>query len=167
MDAPIEVTLHIKEFLQIENCPDEWRRLNLYILRDDELVLYVGQSYVAFHRVWEHYYGGFKGRSLVGRFIICNWPVSMHFTLDLLTTRNPRFECVEHDRDRCEQMLIEQYTPCLNTIFNPHPTPLPEKYRSPYTSLKFSHHPRKMIQQAAQVIQAEQKKAWLANPDAG
>jgi hypothetical protein len=44
---------------------------------------------------------------------------------------------------------------------NPHPAPIPEQYRSPYTSLKFSHHPKKFIQQAAQAIQAEQKKAWL------
>jgi hypothetical protein len=162
MPDPIEITLPLKDFLQIERCPAEWKRLNLYLLRDDERVFYVGQSYVAFHRVWEHFYGGFKGRSLLGRFIICNWPVSMHFKVGLMSSKLARFACVEHDLDRSEQLLIEQYTPCLNTALNPQPAPIPDRYCSPYTSLKFFHHPRRFILQAAQVIEAERKKNWLS-----
>jgi hypothetical protein len=160
-DQP-EVTLPFKVFLQIEHCPPEWQRLNLYWIRDDEVVFYVGQSYVAFHRVWEHFYDGFKGRSLIGRFIVCNWPVSMRFTVELTSSRTARFASVEHDLNRSEQLLIQQYTPCLNTTMNPQPAPLPAHYFSPYTSLKFRRHPRRCILQAAQAIQAEREKAWLA-----
>lgn len=162
MTDSLEVALSLKEFLQIENCPPEWHRLNLYLIRDEDIAFYVGQSYVAFHRVWEHFYDGFRGRSLLGRFIVCNWPVSMHFKLELLSSKMNRFACVENDRYRSEQLLIQQHAPCLNTAMNPQPAPIPERYFSPYTSLKFSHHPRKFIRQAAQVIQAEQQKAWLA-----
>ena len=162
MDNVLQLSLPFKEFLQIAHCPAEWRRLNLYLLRDAEVIFYVGQSFVAFYRVWRHFYAGFKGRSLVGRFIICNWPVSMRFTVELMSSRSARFDSVEHDLNRSEQLLIQQYTPCLNTALNPQPAPLPSQYASPYTPLKFSHHPQKFIREAAQVIQAEQKKAWLA-----
>jgi hypothetical protein len=46
-----EVNLSLKAFLQIEHCPEEWRRLDLYLIRDEEVIFYVGQSYVAFHRL--------------------------------------------------------------------------------------------------------------------
>lgn len=157
-----EVNLPLKAFLQIEHCPPEWRRLDLYLIRDEEVVFYVGQSYVAFHRVWEHFYAGFKGRSLVGRFIVCNWPASMNFQVELMSSKNASFACVEHDRNRCEQLLIQQHTPCLNTALNPQPASIPEKYFSPYTSLQFRRHPLKCIQQAAQAIEAERRRAWLS-----
>lgn len=160
-----EVSLPLKEFLQIEHCPAEWRRLDLYLIRDESpsaTVFYVGQSYVAFHRVWEHFYGGFKGRSLVGRFIICNWPASMRFWIELMSSKSDRFAEVGHDRFRCEELLIQQYAPCLNTALNPQPAPVPEQYCSPYTPMRFSHHPKKFIRQAAQVIEAERRKAWLS-----
>jgi hypothetical protein len=162
---PIEIALPLKSFLQIEHCPPEWRRLNLYWIRDEQVVFYVGQSFVAFHRVWEHFYDGFKGRSLMGRFIVCNWPVSMRFTVEMSSSLLPRFAAVEHDLSRSEQMLIEQYAPCLNTALNSNPTPIPDHYASPYTSLKFRHHPHKFIRQAAQALQAEQRRAWLAGDE--
>ncbi len=162
MPDSLDVSLPFKEFLQIELCPPDWRRFNLYLIRDEEVVFYVGQSYVAFQRVWNHFYAGFKGRSLIGRFLVCNWPVSMRFTVIFLSSKDARFEAVEHDLNRCEEQLIQQYAPCLNTAMNPQPTPLPERYYSPYTSLKFYRHPRKCIQQAAQAIEAERKRAWLS-----
>lgn len=156
------VTLPLKALLQIEHCPAEWQRLNLYLIRDEAVAFYVGQSYVAFHRVWEHFYDGFKGRSLLGRLIVCNWPMSMRFTVELMSSRTACLASVEHDLNRSEQLLIQQYTPCLNTTMNPQPAPLPDRYFSPYTSLKFRRHPKRCIQQAAQAIQAEREKAWLA-----
>lgn len=165
MSEQLEVNLPLKVFLQTEHCPSEWQRLDLYLIRDEEVVFYVGQSYVAFHRIWEHFYDGFKGRSLVGRFIVCNWPVSMHFMVELMSSRNERYACVENDRNRSEELLIQRYTPCLNTTMNPQPTSIPERYFSPYTSLKFRLHPRRCIHQAAQAIQADRKKAWLAQSE--
>ena len=163
MSNELQISIPLKEFLQIELCPPEWRRLNLYLIRDEEVIFYVGQSYIAFYRVWKHFYAGFKGRSLVGRLIICNWPVSMRFTVEMMSSRSARFAPVENDLNRSEQLLIQQYSPCLNTALNPQQTPLPSRYASPYTSLKFFHHPQKLIREAAQAIQAGQKKAWLAH----
>jgi hypothetical protein len=75
-DAGIAVPL--TEFLLTEqHCPPEWRPYDLYLCRDDEVVFYVGQSHVAFDRVWQHILDGFKGRSMLGRFILCNWPASL------------------------------------------------------------------------------------------
>ena len=159
--SELHVKLLLKEFLQIPYCPGAWQRLDLYLLRDDRTVFYVGQSGIAFNRVWDHFYGGFKGRSLPGRFIVCNWPVSMRFTVELMSSRSPQFDAVQHDLDLSEQALIHQYAPCLNTVFNPAPTPIPGQYLSPYTSLKFRHHPQRCIQQAAQAVDAARLRAWL------
>ena len=92
----------------------------------DQVVFYVGQSESAFNRVWQHFLDGFKGRSTIGRFILCNWPTSMNFTLELLSSRSEPFAWV--DRDAAERRLIEQHTPCFNIALNQQPQPLPAKY---------------------------------------
>src|SRR5215475_6017731 len=51
----------------------------------------VCQSYLAFARVWEHLINGFKGHSIVGRFVWCNWPTSMNFTIKLLSSQSEEF----------------------------------------------------------------------------
>ena len=82
--ATDRVLLSVKEFLITEQrCLPEWRPFDLYLFRDEHVVFYVGQSYVAFDRVWRHILDGFKGRSMVGRFILCNWPASMKFVIEL------------------------------------------------------------------------------------
>jgi hypothetical protein len=161
MNSVLEIQIPLKNFLQIEHCPRAWRQQNVYVLRDDEVVFYVGQSYVAFNRVWQHFYDGFKGRSLVGRFILCNWPVSMHFRLELLNSRAPQFANLAHEREAVERVLIEQYHPCLNTALNPLPTTIPACYFSPLTAPLPAHHPKKIIREAAQVIKAGEIKEWL------
>jgi hypothetical protein len=160
MNSVLEIQIPIKNFLQIEHCPRAWRQQNVYVLRDDEVVFYVGQSYVAFNRVWQHFYDGFKSRSLVGRFILCNWPVSMHFTLELLNSRAPQFASLAHEREAVERQLIEQNRPCLNTALNPSPTAIPACYVSPLSAPR-ARHPKKIIREAAQVIKVEEMKEWL------
>ena len=49
-DQPVVTS--VKEFLTLDECPADWRSLNLYWFRDDEVVFYVGQSQLAFERVW-------------------------------------------------------------------------------------------------------------------
>ena len=71
------VIISVKEFLQVADCPPAWHGLDLYVIRDAEVVFYVGQSDLAFERVWRHLRDGYKGRSTVGRFILCNWRTSM------------------------------------------------------------------------------------------
>jgi len=85
------VAIPLMRFLLVQRCPASWKDLDLYLFRDESVVFYVGQSYLAFARVWEHLLNGFKGHSLVGRFVWCNWPRSMNFTIVLLSSRSELF----------------------------------------------------------------------------
>ena len=166
-----QVTVTLKELLQIEHCPRAWRTLDLYLVRDGPVVFYVGQSYVAFDRVWSHFYGGFKARSLLGRLILCNWPASMHWTVELLSSRHERFAAVrqsrgtesegEHRLDAAERLLIQDLAPCLNEALNRQPTPLPEVYRPPTAAPTCPRGPNKLIREAAYALKAEQRREWL------
>ena len=68
-DSKIEIPL--KRFLLIEQCPMAWKEMDLYLFQDETVVFYVGQSRLAFSRVWDHLLSGFHGHSRVGRFISC------------------------------------------------------------------------------------------------
>jgi hypothetical protein len=158
------IAVPLKQFLVTEQrCPDEWRAFDLYLFRDDQIAFYVGQSENAFNRVWEHFFDGFKGRSTIGRFILCNWPASMKFTIDLRNSADVCFAAVDHDRSRAEQLLIEQHTPCFNVALNPQPLPLPARYAPTTTKPKCSRSPRKLIMEASIALQAEQRHRWLAD----
>src|SRR5512135_137974 len=108
------IAIPLKRFLSLESCPLEWKELDLYLFRDETTVFYVGQSYLAFARVWEHLINGFKGHSIVGRFIWVNWPKSMHFTLELHSSLAEEFAPLGHDLNLAERELIERWTPCFN-----------------------------------------------------
>jgi hypothetical protein len=152
----------VRDFLLTEQrCPLDWRSFDLYLFRDDEVTFYVGQSYVAFDRVWQHILDGFKGRSIVGRFILCNWPASMKFTIELLSSRSDCFVAVSHDLSAAERWLIEQHAPCFNTSLNSSPTPLPARYAPPGPTLKCSRSLTKLIREAGYAVKAENRKTWL------
>lgn len=157
------LTLRLKELLQIAGCPARWRALDLYVFRDEAVVFYVGQSYTAFDRVWRHFYDGFKARSAVGRLILCNWPESMHWTIDLLRSDPARFPGMPPQQvlDAAERELIEELAPCLNEALNPHPTPLPARYRPLSAPLTCARSPSKLIREAAYVLRAEERRRWL------
>jgi hypothetical protein len=158
----------LKEFLLTEQrCPPEWRPFNLYLCRDAEVVFYVGQSYVAFDRVWQHILDGFKGRSVLGRFILCNWPAALRFTIELRDARSAAFAGVGHDLNAAERGLIEQYAPCFNELLNPHPALLPPRYAPPGPTLRCSRSLGKLIGEARHAVQADRRKDWLADPLAG
>lgn len=165
-DDALHVVLPLKKFLTIELCPPEWRALDLYVFRDDAVTFYVGQSFCAFERVWNHLYGGYKGRSGVGRFVLVNWPVSMRFTIELLSSKARQFEGVQHDLNAAELALITQAAPCFNAVLNRTPTPLPECYRPPSAPIRCSRNLNHLIRDAGYVLQAEVKKAWLEKDDA-
>ena len=42
-----KVAISLKRFLLIEQCPAEWKGLDLYLFRDEAVVFYVGQSHPA------------------------------------------------------------------------------------------------------------------------
>ena len=155
------VVLPLKRFLIVAECPLAWRGSDLYLFRDDEVVFYVGQSYLAYDRVWRHITDGYKARSVVGRFVLCNWPGSMRFTIELWSSQADRFAEVNHDLDAAERLLIEQYAPCFNEALNRRPTPLPDRYAPPSAPIRCSRSPNKLIHEAERAVQADERKAWL------
>lgn len=164
----LNVSLPLKKFLLISDCPPQWLKLDLYLVRDETITFYVGQSSVAFARVWDHLRSGYKGRSDLGRFINLNWPVSMNFILELFSSKSERFIPQGNNLNAAEQALIEELSPCFNIVLNVHPTPLPEFYISPFTphiSTYFFRYPRslnRMVREAVRVAEAEERKSWLA-----
>ncbi len=155
------IKMSVKQFILLEECPEEWKRLDLYVIRDESYVFYVGQSYCAFERVWDHIKNGYKWRTDVGRFILCNWPKSMNYEIELLSSTSPEFASVDHDLLRAEEMLIKKYKPCFNVSQNDEPTPVPGMYLPPSTTIRCSRSLRRLQYQAEQAIRNDQKKKWI------
>jgi hypothetical protein len=155
------ISLALKRFLIITECPTDWRASDLYLFRTDEIVFYVGQSHRAFNRVWQHIYGGYKARSIVGRFILCNWPTSLNFTIELWSSQADRFAAIDHDLNAAERVLIMLYAPCFNDTYNAQPTPLPDRFAPPNAPLRCSRSPSKLIHEAERAVQVEDRQAWL------
>ncbi len=154
------IVLSLKRFLIVAECPPEWRAFDLYLFRDDEVVFYVGQSYLAYARVWQHITDGYKARSVVGRFVLCNWPKSMNFTIELWSSRADRFAAVAHDLNAAERSLIELYAPCFNDALNQRPTPLPDCHAPPSAPIRCSRSLNKLIHEAERAVRAEERRAW-------
>jgi hypothetical protein len=121
----------IKEFLVTEHCPIPWRGMDLYLIRDQNVVFYIGQSSLAYDRLWQHLFDGYKGRSSIGRFILVNWRSSTHFTIELFSSLMSGFQDYQNNPNRIEKYLIELTCPCFNAALNKHPTALPDYYNPP------------------------------------
>jgi hypothetical protein len=161
------IILPLKRFLLFQQCPPAWREMNLYVFRDEEVTFYVGQSAVAFDRVRTHLLDGYKGRSTIGRFVLCNWPYSMNITIELLSCQAARFAAVNYDLNAAEQSLIQQLNPCFNIVKNLQPATLPERYMPPTARPQHLRSPNKMMREAQRMIQAEEKKLLLSELDNG
>lgn len=155
-----KVTLPLKRFLLIEQCPEEWKGLDLYIFRDDAIVFYVGQSHLAFARVWDHLLSGFKGHSIVGRFMWVNWPKSMNFTIELLSAQDAQFSHLQNGLDAAEQWLIRQHQPCFNVSHNPEATAVPPTYLPPNAKFRRRASLRKLMFEAERAVKAEDNLLW-------
>lgn len=155
------VVLPLKRFLLIQACPPEWKSLDLYIFRDDDVAFYVGQSHLAFDRVWDHLMSGFKGNSMMGRFVWCNWPKSMSFTIELLSSRSEQFCEVQNELNASERFLIQHWNPCFNISLNHQPTMLPTAYLPPNAPFKRRQSFTRLLYQAEQAVKADNKKLWL------
>ena len=156
-----KVVIPLKRFLLIEQCPADWKSLDLYLFRDEAVVFYVGQSYLAFARVWEHLLSGFKGHSIMGRFVWCNWPISMKFTIELLSSQFAQFDMIGKDVDAAERLLIQQWSPCFNVSQNSQPTPLPQMYLPPNAPFRRRRSLKVLIHEAERVVKAEDTQLWL------
>lgn len=153
-----QVTLSLKRFLLIEQCPEMWKGFDLYVFRDESVVFYVGQSRLAFARVWDHLTNGFKGHSIMGRFVWCNWPTSMKFTIELLDSQSEQFNIIGNDVNAAERLLIQQWAPCFNVSQNRQPTPLPEIYLPPNAKLRCSRSLNKLVRDAERAVKLEDKR---------
>jgi hypothetical protein len=158
----VQVILSFKHFLVLDRCPPEWLGLNLYLFRDEKVAFYAGQSERAYERVWQHIQDAYKGRSVIGRFILCNWPISMHFTIELYSAAHERFSQVEHNLNAAEKQLIEQWQPCFNVISNPNPAPLPPEYQLPASRPQHLRRLGTMRSEARAYIRAEKKRQTLS-----
>jgi hypothetical protein len=156
-----KVVIPIKRFLLIEGCPAEWKSLDLYLFRDEAVVFYVGQSYSAFARVWEHLLGGFKGHSIMGRFVWCNWPKSMNFTIELLSSQSEEFAVVGNELNASERLLIQRWSPCFNLAQNSQPTSLPDSYLPPNAPFRRRRSLNKLIHDAERAVKAEDTRLWM------
>ena len=156
-----DVAISLKRFLLIEDCPADWKGLDLYVFRDDAVVFYVGQSHFAFGRVWDHLLGGFHGHSIIGRFVWCNWPASMKFTIELLHSQAEQFCEVGNDLLGAERQLIQRWSPCFNVSQNNRPTPVPAGYLPPNARLRCSRSLNRLLQEAARAVKAEETQDWL------
>jgi hypothetical protein len=157
-----KISISLKRFLLIEQCPADWKELDLYLFRDGDVVFYVGQSQLAFARVWDHLLGGFHGHSIVGRFVWCNWPRSMRFTIELTSSKSGQFASVGHDLDAAERSLIQQWSPCFNITLNTQPTPLPSSYLLPNAKFRCSRSLNRLIHEAERAVKAEDDQFWIA-----
>ena len=155
------IAIPLKRFLFIENCPVEWKEFDLYLFRDEHVTFYVGQSQLAFSRVWEHLLGGFHGHSIVGRFIWSNWPVSMKFTIELLSSQSERFDAVGNNLSAAERQLIEAFLPCFNVSLNSAPTPIPSVYRPVNAPFRFRHGLNHLKREAERAVRADDNKLWM------
>lgn len=164
MNEP-KVAISLKRFLLIEQCPAAWKDLDLYLLRDDEVVFYVGQSHQAFGRIWEHLLGGFKGHLIPGRFVWCNWPKSMKFIIELMSSRSAEFDNVGKDILAAERQLIQRWSPCFNISHNRQPTAVPTAYLPFNAKLRCSRSLNALIRQAARAVQAEDNELWVQELD--
>ncbi|MEW6241682.1 MAG: hypothetical protein AB1564_12820, partial [Chloroflexota bacterium] len=116
---------------------------------------------LAFARVWEHLLSGFKGHSIMGRFVWCNWPTSMRFTIELLGSRLEQFNSVGNDVSAAERLLIQQWTPCFNVSQNSQPTPVPNSYLPPNAPFRRRRSLIMMIREAERAVKAEDTKHWI------
>jgi hypothetical protein len=157
------VAIPLKRFLLLGQCPESWKGLDLYLFRDQDVVFYVGQSHLAFARVWEHLLSGFKGHSIVGRFVWCNWPKSMSFTIELLSSQSGQFGQVGNHVIASERLLIQRWTPCFNISQNNQPTPLPNSYFPPNAPFRRRRSLNMLIHEAERAVKAEDTERWLEN----
>jgi hypothetical protein len=160
-----KATIPLKRFLLLEQCPTAWKEMDLYVFRDESVVFYVGQSHFAFARVWEHLIGGFHGHSMMGRFVWCNWPKSMKFTIELLSSQSEEFGVVGNELSASERLLIQRWSPCFNISQNNQPIPLPDSYLPPNVPFRRRRSLNMLIHEAERAVQAEDAQLWLKNMD--
>jgi hypothetical protein len=162
-DPITTLVLPLRQFLVVSDPPEAWKVYDLYLFRDENVVFYVGRSQTAFTRVWSHLYDGFKGRSLVGRFILMNWPRALQFTVELMSSQDAQLVAMGHCVDAVEAALIEHFAPCFNDVLNRTPTLLPMRYNPPTAKGRRPRSPSRMIHDAEQANRWAERLKYVEN----
>lgn len=136
------ITLTIGELLDGFELGMEGLGHHVYIVRDGDVVFYVGRSGDPLDRLRTHMGKGAwswcTGASQLGQFIVANWPESRDWQVELLTVADCatwiRALCPGYILERCESDVAEQAAivalhPCLNTIYNEQPSAIPKRYK--------------------------------------
>ncbi len=97
----------------------------------------------------------------MGRFVWSNWPSSMKFTIELLSSQSEQFDTVGNNLNAAEQLLIHNLSPCLNISHNRQPTTLPEPYLPPNARLRCGRSLNKLIREAERAVKIEDKQLWV------
>ena len=139
--------------------------MDLYVFRDEAVAFYVGQSQLAFSRVWEHLKSGFHGHSIIGRFIWCNWPTSMKFTIESLSSQSEQFGVVGNELSASERLLIQRWSPCFNISQNNQPIPVPKSYLAANAPFRRRRSLTMLIHEAQRAVKAEDTKLWIENTE--
>lgn len=122
----------------------------LYLVGDEEVVLYIGRSWDPVHRLHQHlgltWRPGSRLETLFEtyRTLALQWYVRLYTIGDckelvqqyIVPKLGPLYSLdryldpvhLDASVGFAEQALIEHYHPCLNDRFNDDPTPLPERY---------------------------------------
>ena len=161
----MNIKLPLMRFLLVFECPPEWKKLDLYLFRDEQTVFYVGQSYCAHTRVWEHLLSGFKGHSIMGRFIWCNWPAAMRFTVELMSSRDEDFAEVGHNLTEAEALLIRKYNPVFNVSLNDAPQQMPVGYNPVNAPLTCPRSLSRILHEVERIVKVEDEREWKKNLD--
>ena len=122
---------------------------HLYLVRDGEVVFYIGQASSIYDRLETHLGIGDWGKqaSRLGRLVSGNLPESRDWVIELYSLEDCEQLTIGHmvdigvvwfneelyynaggGVDFAEQSLIALHHPCLNTTYNPDPNLLPERY---------------------------------------
>jgi hypothetical protein len=126
-------------------------RHNIYVVRENDVIFYIGQSINPLSRLQEHLGQTWRSPSpsSIGLLILENADVSSEWAYDLyaledcknivkmyresLSNNDPVvfWKEVPHTSwvNECEHAMIWHFRPCLNIAANTKATPLPEKYR--------------------------------------
>ena len=134
---------HIGEMpddLSDDSVVDDWqaRQPKVYVVRDGDVVFYVGQSDGPVERLEAHAgqgTWGFTGPSSLGRTIKDNLPSARAWTIELWTVQECKEALADEstrtwrwDKDLAEVKMIQRRRPYLNAIYNQGGYSLPERY---------------------------------------
>jgi hypothetical protein len=104
---------------------------SLYVIRDDDVVFYVGKStWGGAYRILEHWAGGFRSNDRLHEFMRCAIDDELDLTVELLSIPDCQSitQCV-NDLDEAESALIALHCPVFNTAGNDEPiAEVPKKY---------------------------------------